>query len=279
LSILDDTEYSRFRAGNEAEIDRLELQERTFERSISKQISLLGIKHGTVILDAGCGTGSFSRAVSQIVTPAIVNAVDIEPRFVVAAQRFSREAGIRNIDFKVGDIYNLDFSNQSFDVAYCKFVLPHLKDPIRAVAELVRVTKKGERVASFDEGDLYIYPPGSLDKFFGLFAKLGRWRESTQSANTTKKRQVASSIFHDSGLQNVTVFPLPIFASSSENPEELEDLTAVPLQMIDIYKNELFSKGFMNDVDYKEGIDELEGWLEKPNSFWMALNLLTVGVL
>ena len=80
------------------------------------------------------------------------------------------------------------------------------------------------------------------------------------------------------GLKDVVTYPIPIFASSSEDPDKLKDLAAVPRQMIDIYKNEIIAKGFMNESEYDEGIKELERWLEKTNSFWMILTILTVGV-
>ena len=68
------SEYSKFRAGKEAEVGRLELQARTFEQSTVKQISLLKIESGSDVLDAGCGNGCFARKVSIIVRPAIVRA-------------------------------------------------------------------------------------------------------------------------------------------------------------------------------------------------------------
>src|SRR5580704_3651137 len=60
-----ETEYSKFRAGKALEIQRLELQAKSFESSMPKQFSLLNIKKGMSILDAGCGTGSFARSVAK----------------------------------------------------------------------------------------------------------------------------------------------------------------------------------------------------------------------
>lgn len=272
-------EYSKFRAGKEAEIERLELQARAFEISTAKQISLLKIKSGTDVLDAGCGTGSFARAVSILVRPKIVSAVDIDPTFIEAARRLSSNASSSNIDFKIGDIHNLEYPDGSFDVSYCNFVLPHLTDPVKGVSELVRVTKKGGCVASVDQAALYIYPPGSLDKFFDLFAKLDKWREeSNQDASSNQKRET-TSVFNDAGLKDIATYPIPTFASSSENPRLLKDLVTVPRQMIDLYKNEVIVKGFMEENKYREDVSELERWLERSDSFWMVLTILTVGVV
>jgi len=273
---MDGTEYSRFRAGKETEIVRLELQEKTFQESVTKQISLLEIKKGTKVLDAGCGTGSFARAVAKIVLPEVVKAIDIDQVFIEEARVLSNKGGITNIDFRVGDLYNLDFPSHTFDVVHCIFVLPHLKDPAKGVSELARVTKSGGHVATMDEGGLYVYPPGSLDKFFGLFGKLGQWREATQKTDSVVKPN-AHSLFTNIGLTQISVYPIPTYASSRETPRELKDLVTVPRQLIEIYRSEIVAKGFMNEREYAQGMDELEKWLQRPDSFWLVLSILTTG--
>ncbi|MBU0546098.1 class I SAM-dependent methyltransferase [Patescibacteria group bacterium] len=51
----------------------------------------------------------------------------------------------------VGDIHNLPFANESQESLVCIAVLEHVKDPIRAGAEIFRVTKKG--------GAVFVYVP------------------------------------------------------------------------------------------------------------------------
>jgi SAM-dependent methyltransferase len=270
-------EYSKFRAGKESEMTRLELQAKTFQESIAKQISLLGIEKGTKVLDAGCGTGSFARAIAKIVLPEVVEAVDIDQVFIEDARKLSEKEGITNIDFKVSDISTLsDFSSQTFDVAYCKFVLPHLKDPSSAISELIRVTKSGGHLASMDEGGLYVYPPGSLDKYFELFGKWQQWRKATQNTDSAEKLD-AHSLFTRIGLNEISVYPIPTYASSRENPGGLKDLATVPRQLIEIYRNEIVGKGFMTETEYAQGMDELEKWLRRPDSFWLVLTIFTMG--
>jgi hypothetical protein len=71
---------------------------------------------------------------------------------------------------------------------------------------------------------------------------------------------------------------MPTSASSSEDLDKLKDLATVPRQMIEIYKDELIAKGFMEENEYREGMSELEGWLDRSDSFWMVLTILTVGM-
>ena len=160
--MVTETEYSRLRAGKDLEMQRLELQSKSFESSLPKQFSLLNIKKGMSILDAGCGTGLFVRSVANIVYPGTVIGLDEDATFIEEGRRLSEKSNLSNVDFKIGDVQNLEFADQTFDLTYCRFVLPHLSNPMKAVSEMIRVTKKDGRVASMDEGGLYVYPSGSL---------------------------------------------------------------------------------------------------------------------
>jgi ubiquinone/menaquinone biosynthesis C-methylase UbiE len=274
---LSTREYKEFRAGKEKEIERLELQAKSFAEIFHKQISLLGIKSETLVVDAGCGTGSFARQISPIVLPAQVLAVDIDSTFVEEAKKLSEEQGRTNIRFEVGNIEDLNFiKNGEVDVSYCRLLLPHLSNPAKAIGELKRVTRTGGKIASSDEGGLYTYP--SIDKFFALFGKVAQWRVSTQESQTTH-RESALELFQAAGLKDVGVFPMANFASSSEDKEKLKNFAAVPAQMLEIYKDEVISKGFMSQDEYDEGLHELEVWLERPDAFWMTLSIFTIGTV
>lgn len=43
---------------------------------------------------------------------------------------------------KKEDIQDLSFKNKSFDIVLCQEVLEHVEDPIKAISELKRITKK-----------------------------------------------------------------------------------------------------------------------------------------
>ena len=217
-----------------------------------------------------------SGSVANIVYPGTVIGLDDDATFIEEGRRLSEKSSLSNVDFKIGDVQNLEFADQTFDLTYCRFVLPHLSNPVKAVSEMIRVTKKDGRVASMDEGGLYVYPSGSLDKFFSLFGKLEQWRKTNQGTNTVEKRE-AATLLASAGLIEISVFPIPTYASSEENPDELRNLATVPRQMIDLYKEEMIKGGFMKDKDYIDGMNELIDWLDRSNSFWMALTILTLG--
>jgi len=60
-----------------------------------------------------------------------------------------------NVGVLVGDAHELPFQDQSFDVVASKQTLPHFADPTRAVAEMVRVARRGVIIQQE-------FPPGGV---------------------------------------------------------------------------------------------------------------------
>jgi SAM-dependent methyltransferase len=82
------------------------------------------------VLEAGCGTGSFAK---RLVDAGIdVVAIDQSQRMV----ELTRELGVRA---ELGDVQDLPFPNGGFDVAVANFMLYHVTDLDRGLAELARV--------------------------------------------------------------------------------------------------------------------------------------------
>ena len=52
--------------------------------------------------------------------------------------------------FETGDVYQLAFSDDAFDVVHAHQVLQHLSDPVAALAEMRRVCRPGGVVAARD---------------------------------------------------------------------------------------------------------------------------------
>ena len=74
---------------------------------------------------------------AERVAPGRVVGVDHAEVVVARAQADVRAAGV---EFRVGDIYALDFPDDSFDIVHAHQVLQHLSDPVSALRELRRVT-------------------------------------------------------------------------------------------------------------------------------------------
>jgi SAM-dependent methyltransferase len=90
------------------------------------------------ILEVGCGWGELAEWLARD-TGAEVVAVDLSPRMV----ELSRERGV---DVYVGDVQELGFADGEFDVAVAAWMLYHVPDLDRGIAELARVLRPGGRL-------------------------------------------------------------------------------------------------------------------------------------
>lgn len=90
------------------------------------------------ILDIGCGNGIEAKTLALSATS--VTGVDI--KFYKEWNEYWEE----NLRFQVADACHLPFSDSSFDIAYEKDVLHHLRTPSKALKEMGRVTKSGGHI-------------------------------------------------------------------------------------------------------------------------------------
>lgn len=90
------------------------------------------------ILEVGCGWGELAEWVGRE-TGAEVVAIDLSPGMVELARE-------RGVDAQVGDVQALPFADDEFDIAIAAWMLYHVPDLDRALAELARVLRPGGRL-------------------------------------------------------------------------------------------------------------------------------------
>jgi len=92
------------------------------------------------VLEVGCGPGELAERV-QAELAADVVAIDISPRMVELARA-------RGVDARLGDAQDLPFGEGEFDCAVAAWMLYHVPDVPRALAELARVLEPGGRLVA-----------------------------------------------------------------------------------------------------------------------------------
>lgn len=112
-----------------------------------KLIERSGIKPGMVVMELGCGSGSFTTFVARVVgEQGKVYAVDIQPEMLVQLKRKLAKIenqDITNIELKEASAYNLPFEDESLDLVYMVTVLMEIPDRGRALQEMKRILKPG----------------------------------------------------------------------------------------------------------------------------------------
>ena len=105
-----------------------------YRKKIFKKIGLEVFNNQTV-LDVGCGDGGDLLYLADRVKVAV--GVDILPN-----SQWPKQCS-DCLQFSVADSENLQFAKESFDVVFEKDMLHHTVNPIRALEEIKRITKKG----------------------------------------------------------------------------------------------------------------------------------------
>lgn len=101
-----------------------------------------------VIADLGAGEGTVSQLLARRARRVI--AIDNSDRMVEYGANLAREHGVRNLEYRKGDLETLPIDDAAVDVALFSQSLHHAQHPERAVAEAHRVLKPGGRVLILD---------------------------------------------------------------------------------------------------------------------------------
>jgi ubiquinone/menaquinone biosynthesis C-methylase UbiE len=121
---------------------------RTVENSARYIINEL--KPGHSLLDIGSGPGTITADFAKRLAPGHVTAVEATASTLDLTRAEVEQQGLTNVDLAVGDIYALDFPDDSFDIVHAHQVLQHVSEPVQALCEMRRVCKPGGIVAARD---------------------------------------------------------------------------------------------------------------------------------
>ncbi|MGF1432209.1 methyltransferase domain-containing protein [Kitasatospora sp. LaBMicrA B282] len=102
------------------------------------------LRPGQTVLDIGCGPGTITADLAELVGPTgRVVAVDSSAEVLAQAADHVAGRGLTNVEFAVGDVHRLEYADGTFDVVHAHQVLQHVADPVAALRELRRVLAPG----------------------------------------------------------------------------------------------------------------------------------------
>ena len=110
----------------------------------ARLVKFANVCAGQNVLDVGCGTGV--AAITAARTGARVRGLDLTPELLERAGENARIANVE-IDFRQGDVEALPFEDVTFDVVLSQFGHMFAPRPEVAMAEMLRVLKRGGTIA------------------------------------------------------------------------------------------------------------------------------------
>jgi len=160
------------------------------------------LRPGLDLLDVGCGPGTITLDLARLVAPGRVLGIDAVAEPLEAARRDATEAGVGNVDFRVGDAYALPGADGAFHVVHAHQVLQHLADPVAALREMGRICRPDGLVAARDSdyAAMTWFPADPrLDRWAALYDAVARRNGGEPDAG---RRLLAWA--HAAGFDDVT---------------------------------------------------------------------------
>jgi ubiquinone/menaquinone biosynthesis C-methylase UbiE len=116
----------------------------TDEQRINRLVAAAHLGGNERVLDIACGPGYIAEAFARAAREAI--GVDLTAAMLAIAEERTRERGIKNVSFRIGDVQNLPFEREEFDVVVSRLALHHMTNPAKVVQEMARVCRVGGTV-------------------------------------------------------------------------------------------------------------------------------------
>lgn len=110
--------------------------------------ALLKVLNFRVVADLGAGEGTLAQLLAQRAEKVI--AVDLSPKMVAFGQELAERNGLRNLEFRIGDIEDPPIEAGSLDLAVLSQALHHAERPQVALDAAWRALRPGGRLIVLD---------------------------------------------------------------------------------------------------------------------------------
>lgn len=194
---------------NAEELERLKLQATIAlkqEQEIWKQS---GLKPGMEVLDLACGPGFTACELAKAVgADGSVLGVDINKELITTAHQAKESEGVENVSFQLGNLYELDLPENSFDFVYARFVFQHLEKPELALSNVRKILKPGGVLCILDIDDNWTSFSPESEAFVKFIRKAGAGQKRKGG-----NRLIGSQLYGlltKAGFQNVSTRIHPI---------------------------------------------------------------------
>ena len=133
---------------------------RKFYRNPEQTAALCGLGSTDTVLELGCGSGLFTRALAGHCARLIAS--DVQERYL--EQTRERTLGVHNLEYLRADASHIPLPDASVDVVLLISTLTEVPRPVDALLECKRVLKPGGRIVVSEEMFAPEYVPvGVLD--------------------------------------------------------------------------------------------------------------------
>lgn len=110
--------------------------------------ALIKVLNYKVVADLGAGEGTLAQLLAQRAEKVI--AVDLSPKMVEFGQALAIQNGLKNLEYRLGDIEEPPIDPDTLDLAILSQALHHAEHPQSAIDAAFRILKPGGRLIVLD---------------------------------------------------------------------------------------------------------------------------------
>jgi ubiquinone/menaquinone biosynthesis C-methylase UbiE len=207
------------------------------------------------ILEAGCGVGSQTKIIAPKNQSCHFTSIDISEESLEKAKKMAQSINIKNVEFQPGNIFDLQFADESFDHIIVCFVLEHLPDPLRALNKLNRVLKQGGSITVIegDHGSAYFYPKSkAAQDAINCQVEL----QTRHGGNALIGREIYPLLIK-AGFSKCSVSPRMVYVDSSK-PDLVNGFTKNTFTaMIEGVEKDVLENSLISQEEWQQGINDL----------------------
>lgn len=224
---------------------------------------------GSSLLDVGCGPGTITADLAARLGEGTVVGVDRSAEVIELARREHASGSGAELAFRVGDVYQLEFAEETFDVVYAHQLLQHLARPVEALVEMKRVLKRGGLLAvrDADFGAFAWFPADpALDRWMDVYHQLTRRNGAQADAGRNLKAWA-----REAGLREVIASSSNWTFQSDEERSWWGGLWADRIRHSD-FARQCLEYELAGERDLEEFAEAFARWSEAPDGVFIAVN-------
>ncbi len=217
---------------------------------------------GSRVLEAGCGVGAQTISLARNSPTAQLVSVDLSRPSLDSAQAMARRENLANVAFVETDVFHLPFPNQRFDHVFVCYLLEHLTHPLKALAVLARVLKRGGSITVIegDHGSCYFHPatPEAVRAWNCLIEV-----QAALGGNSLIGRQLYP-LLAGAGFREIAVSPRNVYADHSRPGLRDGFVGKTITPMVEGVERQAIEMGLIDAPAWRKGIQDLYTIAQSP---------------
>ncbi|MER3445518.1 MAG: hypothetical protein C4291_01185 [Candidatus Dadabacteria bacterium] len=228
---------------------------------------------GMDILDCGCGPGTITVDIAEIVSPGSVVGIDVETNQFHIGRTRALERGVSNIRFELGNAYDIPFSDGSFDAVFAHAVLYHLSDPCKALKEIYRVLRRGGIIGVRDtDRDGHIFTPSNpmIEQAWALIENVMSYKGSNLYFGRTHR-----ALLRKTGFVQIQASASYDYYGTNEATQRISEFWGYFI--LKLHADLIINQGWANKSELDEMGAAIRAWGEHPDAFFARARCEAVG--